>query len=80
MACVHFCKKESSFDLCNVPGFCVFVLGGVWFLCICATILACVYLYKDSGFVYLCKVSGLCVFVQGRFGIGGETLLRQNRD
>ena len=71
MACVHFCKKESSFDLCNVPGFCVFVLGGVWFLCICATILAC---------VYLCKDSGLCVFVQGRFGIGGETLLRQNRD
>ena len=57
MACVHFCKKGASFDLCNVPGFCVFVLGGVWFLCICATILACVYLCKDSGFVYLCKVS-----------------------
>ena len=61
LACVHLCKKESSFDLCNVPGFCVFVQRAR-FLRICAMCLTFVYLCMEFGLVHLCKDSGF-VFV-----------------
>ena len=61
LACVHLCKKESSFDLYNVRGFCVFVQRAR-FLRICAMCLTFLYLCKESGLVHLCKDSGF-VFV-----------------